>query len=96
MKNRFKIDKKTVLERSCDLLGAPGASRIDILMIFIDFWLHLGTLWGGSGTSWGSFLEALGPPGGSLGTSWGFLRASRGYWGALGKLFVIFLNIYPH
>ena len=79
------------MERSCDLLGAPGASRINILMIFIDFWLHLGTLWGGFWDILGSFLEALGSLGASWGLSWdflGILGAPGGYWGAFGKLFV--------
>ena len=75
------------------IMGAPGASRIDILTIFIDFWLHLGTrvwdllgeLFGGSGVSWGLSWDFL-----------GILGASGGYWGALGKFFVNIFYIYPH
>ena len=39
----LKINQKTLLDQSCDLLGSPGASWIDFLLIFIAFGIHLGS-----------------------------------------------------
>ena len=85
--NRFKICKKTLKNRSWELLGALGPSWIDFLSIFIDFGLHLGALLGGFGMSWGAFwrfLALLGPLGKSFGASWRVL-------GAVGLISHVFL-----
>ena len=80
LQNLLKIDNKLVLERPWELLGALGGSKIDFLTIFIDFGLDLGTLLGGFGASWGSFLEALGSLGASGGLSWSFLASLGVSW----------------
>ena len=79
-------------------MGALGGlgSLLDRLFIdfFIDFRAHLGTLLGGFGVSWGSFLEALGSLGASWGLSWSFLASLGASWADLGGLLVSFFGIF--
>ena len=86
----MKIDKKSVLERPWELLGALGASWIDFSSIFIDFGLDLGILLGGFGVSWGSFWEALGSLGSSQGLSWSFLASLGASWADFGCVLIFF------
>ena len=67
-----------------------GDSKIDFLLIFIDFAPDLDTLLEGFGASWGSFLEALGSLGASWGLSWSFLASLGASWPDFGRVFVVF------